>query len=296
MSLTLAILAAGLGRRFGGDKQLAAVGPSGETLLDYTLYDAGQAGFEHVMCIVRPELEDLCRAALEPRWRGRFDFAYAHQRIDDLPDGFAAPADRSRPWGTGHAVLSLAEKIDTPFVVVNADDFYGPQAFLLLAQTLRQPQRSDRPRYGLVTYQLINTIPAQGQVNRAICQLNADKTLADITEVVGIERDGDNGRSASHGEIPGATPVSMNIWGFTPQIFEPLSASFATFLQQPDVMAAGEFYLPAAVNDWVQRDEAVVQTLPSPDTWCGLTHPEDRNTVAAFLNDHIARGYYPSTL
>jgi hypothetical protein len=296
MPLTLAILAAGLGRRFGGNKQLAEVGPTGETLLDYTLYDAEQAGFDRVVCIVRRELEDVCRAALEPRWNDRFEWAYAHQELDDLPNGIKPPTSRSRPWGTGHAVLCLARHVDTPFAVVNADDFYGRSAFALLANMLSNTSASHPPLYGLVTYALLNTLPHHGQVNRAICRMTAQGHLTDIEEIVGIQRQGQQGLSNTHGRLAGDTPVSMNIWGFTPQVFGQLEANFREFLADSSNLEAGEFYLPSAVNDWIQSQQAIVQTFASPDQWCGLTHPEDRAAVSAFLGELIARGEYPSQL
>lgn len=296
MPLTLAILAAGLGRRFGGNKQLAEVGPTGETLLDYTLFDALLAGFERVVCIVRRELEDDCRAALEPRWKDRFEWDYAHQELDDLPGGIKPPSLRSRPWGTGHAVLCLARHIDTPFAVVNADDFYGRSGFQLLSNMLRNATHCNPPIYGLVTYALLNTLPSHGQVNRAVCRMTKQGHLADIEEIVGIQRQGEHGLSNTHGKLAGDTPVSMNIWGFTPQVFDQLEASFREFLAESNNLEAGEFYLPSAVNNWIQNHQTLVQTFASPDQWCGLTHPEDRATVSAFLDARIDRGEYPSQL
>lgn len=298
--LTLVLLAAGLGRRFGGDKQFATVTDTGATLLDYTLHDARRAGFGRVVCVIRPGQEAIVEQTIAARWSTTFEIACAPQRLDALPAGFACPADRTRPWGTGHAVLAARPFVETPFVVVNADDFYGETAIGALAGCLRDTGDSVPPTYTTVSYRLGDTLSDIGRVNRAKCVTDADGWLDTIREITGIERDGDGARacdaSGNFERLAGDTAVSMNIWGFTPTIFDQLEEEFRTFLDAGDATTTGEFYLPQGVQNLIRAGRARVRVLSGSGRWCGLTHPEDASRVRAFIAELTARGTYPARL
>lgn len=299
---TLVILAAGLGRRFGGLKQLTPVGPAGATIMDYSIFDAWRAGFARIVFVIRPELEDALRRWCEPRFAERIRVTYAFQRADALPRGVRSPAGRCKPWGTGHAVLAAADVVSEPFGVVNADDFYGAGAFRLLAEFLRAVpgDTASAPTYALVGYALRDTLPPEGRVNRALCRCTATGWLEDIVEVAGLERHGADvrrvdARGLAH-DVAGDQRVSMNMWGFTPAVFAQLEAEFRRFLEASAAPTEDEFHLPTGIRSLIRSGRARVRVLVSPGAWCGVTHARDTAQVAERIGQFVARGVYPQEL
>jgi NDP-sugar pyrophosphorylase family protein len=297
MSLTLVGLAAGMGSRFGGPKQLEPLGPGGETMLDFAIHDALRAGFDRVVLVIQPAMHDVFERGVVARWRPRLVIELVHQELDALPAGMTRPASRRKPWGTGQAVLAAEPVVDGPFAVVNGDDFYGRAAYEALAAFLGAPTGGALPVHAVVGFPLAETLSEAGSVNRALLEVTSDGWLSRIQEVVGIEAAGEDGRvRADGGEtrlIPGSAPVSMNMWGFAPDVFATLADAFASFLERHAGDERAEFLLPTHVQELVQRGRARVRVLPGKGPWCGITHPEDRARVAAALRAHVERGEYP---
>ncbi len=300
MRPTLVMLAAGVGSRYGDLKQLEVVGPGGATIMDYSVYDALRAGFGRIVFVIRPDMEAAFRAAIGQRCERRVPVAYALQRLDALPLGFAAPPGRTIPWGTGHAVLAAERLVKDPFAVVNADDLYGADAFAGLSGFLRREEPEDVPTYAMVGYALRDTLTETGAVNRGCCRCTPDGWLERITEVTHIERDGPDGRyfdeSAHERTISGSELVSMNAWGFRPVFFDQLRQRFECFLREDVVSETAEFYLPDAIADLILAGRARVKILPTKDTWAGITHPEDKPQVIEMISELIRRGEYPRML
>jgi hypothetical protein len=296
---TLVILAAGLGRRYGGLKQLESVGPAGETIVDYSIYDAVRAGFGQVTFVIPPDMEDAFRATIGRRYGQVVPVVYAHQRLEAVPPGFAVPAGRTKPWGTGQAVLSVADKVRAPFAVANADDFYGADSFAALSAFLQQPQ-TGVPVHALVGYGLRNTLSESGTASRAVCRCTVDGWLEDIVETVGIEKHSVGAHwKDEHGRIrnfTGDETVSMNLWGFVQEFFTELRAAFERFLRDRGSSTDAEFYLPAVVQDALRGGRARVRVLPSTDRWCGITNPRDKDEVVRFIRGLVEQGTYPSKL
>ncbi|HUU83540.1 MAG TPA: NTP transferase domain-containing protein [Phycisphaerae bacterium] len=297
---TLVILAAGLGRRYGGLKQLVPVGPGGATMIEYAVYDARQAGFGRVVLVVHPESEVGLRASLGRRLEKHVSVTYALQRPDDLPDGVALSSDRAKPWGTGHAVLAARDVVHGPFAVVNADDFYGADAYAALGGFLRQKPALGVPTYAMVAYALGETLADTGAVARAICRVAPDGRLQEIEEVFGIEKHGPDGRFVDEGGetrfVGGDTPVSMNMWGFTPAVFDQLADGFRGFLRKPRRSSEAEFLIPTVVNDLIRAGTARVTVLPGGGPWCGMTNPQDKERVTGLIREWVAQGRYPEKL
>lgn len=294
----LVILAAGMGSRFGGMKQLAAVGPSGETLMDYSIYDALRAGFGAAVFIIRPEMEETFRVFADERYGRHLAYRTVHQRLEDVPSGAAVLA-RPKPWGTGQAVLAAESAVSGPFAVINADDFYGAEAYQALAAFLIEtdPTRVP-PVFGLAGYRVADTLSPSGGVNRGVLAVTEDGTLAAIEEVIDIRR-GDRGLE---GRVDGAPRrveegalASMNMWAFTPAIFPILRAGFRRFFQSPGA-ARAEFLLPAAVQDAVADGVARVRVLDAESSWFGVTYPADVEPVSRALVRLVDEGRYPSPL
>jgi hypothetical protein len=299
MALTLVVLAAGIGRRYGGPKQIERVGPGGATLLDYAAYDAGRAGFERVLLVVREGMEDDVRDVVGDRIARRIPVSYAIQE-HALPPGFVAPPTRAKPWGTGHAALAAARLVDGPFAVINADDFYGKGSYQLLAEFLRAPQTGTVPEFALVGFPLAVTLSPDGPVSRGVCEVDASSHLVSIREVLKIERLGGDARWLDEGgswqPLAGTTQVSLNFWGFTPAFAPALEAGFARFLEQNAASTTAEYFLPSAVQDLVSSRSARVRVLSGGGPWSGLTYPGDRPRLAALLESLVASGEYPAEL
>ena len=299
MSLTLLVLAAGMGSRYGGLKQIDPVGPGGETLLDYSVYDAVRAGFDRVVFIVRGDMEQDFRAAVGSRVERRVAVEYCRQELEMVPGWFSIPPERRKPWGTGHAVLAARDAIGGNFAAVNADDFYGAGSYRKLAGHLRQAADGRRGDYGMVGFRLRETLSDHGTVARGVCR-SRQGLLEQVVELTRIARSGDGavhtdpqGRARN---LSGDELVSMNMWGFTPSIFEHLERAFARFLRERGREDGAEFMIPTLVNDLVAAGQAKVRVLRSFDPWFGVTYREDRDRVTSQIRDLVRRGSYPAPL
>jgi NDP-sugar pyrophosphorylase family protein len=295
---TLLILAAGIGSRFGGLKQAEGVGPSGEAILDYSIYDAIQAGFKKVVFIIRQDiLEDMQRIFFD-KWKDKIEVDYVFQEIDNLPGGYRPPAERVKPWGTGHAIWVAADKVREPFCVINADDFYGRRSYELAASFLGNIDNLLQGRYALIGYTLKNTLSEYGYVSRAECQANDNGLLTSITERLKIKREGevvvyqdDNGESRAISED---TVVSMNIWGFMPSLFRHLEDEMVIFLNENSGSLKAEFLLPNVVDKLIHSGEVEIPVLPTDAQWFGMTYKEDLEIVRGRLAELVDRGDYPT--
>lgn len=301
MELTLVILAAGLSSRYGGDglKQIDSVGPNGEALMEYSVFDAIGAGFTHIVFVIRPEIDAEIRARIARFPAGvRGDAVF--QSLEAVPSWFTVPSERRRPWGTGHATLAAAAGVPTPSVVINADDFYGRSAYTVMAEHLRTTSAETPPIFALVGYRLRDTLSDFGGVSRALCRLGSDGLVRSVTEVVGIMRSRERitGRTPDGHtvEMTGDELVSMNCWGFTPAVFPMLDALFAQFLRERGTEPSAEFLISTAVNDVVASGQARLAALPARDTWCGMTSRQDRTDVITRIADLVRRGDYPARL
>lgn len=305
MKPTLLVLAAGMGSRYGGVKQIDPVGPAGEAIIDYSIFDAIRAGFGKVVFVVRREIEDDVRAFFSGKFEDTLETEYVIQDLADVPDGFDVPANRSKPWGTGHAVLAARDVIDAPFAVINGDDFYGASALATMADYLGK-QRVDGTDYAMVGYRLDKTLSPNGTVSRGIVQhdsggwlvsivehkkLRPEGREADGAEVVSLDDDG-----AEIARFPGDTATSMNLFGFTPAAMEQFSREFAGFLKHHGHEGKSEFYIPYAMNILKEQGRARMQVLRSDADWFGVTYQEDRPDVVARLQALVDSGAYPSPL
>jgi len=298
--LTLVVLAAGLSSRYGtGLKQVDGVGPSGEFLLDYAVFDAWRAGFTRVVFVARPEIEDALRARMEG-WPDGLSGDVVFQALEDVPPGFTVPPNRHKPWGTGHATLAAAPVVASPFAVINADDFYGPGAYREVAAFLRRACAQRRLPAAMVGYRLGDTLSAHAGVSRAICEPHPTGGVARVTELFGITArdgaiaglDGDEATVALEAD----DLASMNFWGFVPAIFGLLEDRFARFLEARGADAGAEFLLSTAVNELIAADRIVLEVLPTEEIWCGMTSRADREAVAARMAELVAAGVYPERL
>ena len=291
---TLLVLAAGMGSRYGGLKQLDAFGPNGETLLDYSVHDAIRAGFGRVVFLIRRDIEAEFREKIGARYEGKIDIGYAFQQLDSLPGGFTAPAARTKPWGTAHAVWCARDVINEPFAAINADDFYGAEAYRIIAGFLREADASAQPaRFAMAGFRLGRTLSEHGTVARGVCEVGPDGLLARIEELTDIARRPDGVIAASGRELAGDTPVSMNFWGFTPQVFPLLAEELKKFLAAEGQGEKAECYLPAAVAGMVAGGRAQVSVLETGGDWFGVTYREDRERVVKSIAALVARGDYP---
>jgi len=295
---TLVIMAAGMGSRYGGLKQIDPVGPSGEIVLDYSVYDALQAGFGRVVFIIRPDIEAEFKEAIGAKFSGRMPVEYAYQRLDDLPDGFRVPEGRVKPWGTAQAVLAAQDVVREPFCVLNADDFYGRESFEAIAATLRGWAPGDRSCC-LVGFVLKNTLSDHGDVARGLCEADADGYLRRIVERLRIEKTDDGARYEENGAWHGLTgkeDCSMNMWGFTPAIFPLIQERFTTFLAAHGGEQKSEFLIPTVVDALMQEKELRVQVLHSTAKWLGVTYTADKPIVQAGIRELVNKGLYPEKL
>jgi NDP-sugar pyrophosphorylase family protein len=295
-SPTLLILAAGMGSRYGGLKQIEPVGPAGEAIIDYSIFDALRAGFGRLVFLIRKEIEQPFRETVGARFEKRVPVEYVFQELDKIPTPFTVPSGRTKPWGTTHAILMAADAIHEPFAAINADDFYGAESYRLLAQHL-QPDVED---YAMVGFILRNTLSEFGSVARGVCRVDAQDYLQSVVELTSIARDGAEIRNTdAEGRVTpltGDEPVSMNMWGFTPRVFPQLRARFDAFLRAHSCDLKRECYIPSTVNDLVADGEARVKVLRTSDSWFGVTYREDHPHVVENIRSLIRAGAYPERL
>lgn len=300
MKPTLLILAAGMGSRYGGLKQIDPVGPNGEAIIDFSVFDAIRAGFGRLVFVIRRDIEDAFRETIGRRFEGRLPVSYAFQELDALPAGHTPPAGRSKPWGTGHAVLVAADLIHEPFAAINADDFYGPTSYRLLHEFLVHTPDAAVANYAMVGFRLANTLSEAGSVSRGVCRCDETGHLRHIEEITKLGKDPAGARYTDEaGEsrvLPGDTLVSMNMWGFHTSFFAHLREGFAIFLARNGQDSRSEYYLPTAVNDLVNAGRARVRILSTPEAWCGVTYQQDRLQVINYLRGLVENGTYPSKL
>ena len=300
MQPSLLVLAAGMGSRYGSLKQVDRFGPSGETIVEYSLYDAIRAGFGKIVMVVRQGFVDEFREILLKRVLKKADISFVFQELEDLPMGFQVPPDRKKPWGTGHAVMMADGVITAPFAVINADDFYGADSYRIMFEFLSRRQSGKIEEYCLVNYQLDNTLSESGSVSRGICKVNSQGFLTDITEHKKIRRNGNQitGEAEGTGQVifSGKEPVSMNLMGFNPSMFVHLKRQFINFLQTHTAQHDAEFYLPFAMNEVIRAGEARVKVLHTNEKWFGVTYREDREMVMNSFRTLVAKGVYPSDL
>ena len=297
MKPSLLILAAGMASRYGGMKQIEAFGPEGETIMDYSIYDAIRAGFGKVVFVIREDFAEQFKAIFEPKLKGRIQTEYVYQHLDAHLDGYQRREDRAKPWGTAHAVLCAADVIKEPFAVINADDFYGKEAFEVLGKFLTTAVQPNL--HAMVGYALKNVLSAHGTVSRGVCDTNAKGQLIGMTERTSIAQEGDKILSRGEGEaleIAPNTPVSMNFWGFHPAVFQDIEAMWQAFLPANLGNLKSEFYIPTVANNLIQDNKAAFEILPGGKTWFGVTYTEDRPVVIEALEQLHQQGEYPTTL
>ena len=300
---TLVIMAAGMGSRYGGLKQVDTITDTDEIIVDFSLYDAMLAGFDRAIFIIREEHRDLFREVIDER-AGRFmKIEYAYQKIDDIPQGVAVPEDRKKPWGTAHAVLSCRDMIDGPFAVINADDYYGPDGFAAIYEYLTTHEDGEKQEYCMVGYKLENTVTENGTVSRGVCTIDENGNLADVTERNKIkEVDGRISYTEDEGEtwipLPDGTIVSMNFWGFTAGMMNELKDGMDEFFETKFISdpVKSECYLPAVADNLIKTGKANVKVLNSSDAWYGITYPEDKEDVKNALESMKDKGLYPPKL
>lgn len=297
---SLLVLAAGMGSRYGGLKQLEGIGPHGETLLEYAVFDALRAGFGRVVFVVRRSFQEEFAEKIVRRFRHCIEVDFAFQEIDQVPVGFTVPSERVKPWGTGHAVLVAKRQVETPFAVINADDYYGPEAYARAADFFARATTPKWPaRFGMVAFQLGQTLSTHGGVSRGICELDPKGNLSRVTERTGIVLTPDGPKAEDGGEplaLPLESPISLNFFLFSPAIFGFLEDQFAQFLGENGADPKAEFFLPTAVGTLIKRGQATVEVEHSADRWLGVTYAADRELVSARLAELHASGQYPPDL
>jgi len=300
MKPTLLVLAAGIGSRYGGLKQIDPVGPSGEIIIDYSIYDAIRAGFDRAVFVIRRDIEETFREVIGSRYRNKIKIDYAYQGLDCLPAGFKVPADRKKPWGTGHAILMCRDMIKTPFAVINGDDFYGKSGFKLLADRLSSARDGERAEYCMAGFILKNTLSEFGTVARGVCSSNSAGFLESVEELTKIEKLPGGARNinedGSFRKLTGNEIVSMNMWGFTPSIFKHLEAQFSEFLVSSAGNLKAEFFIPSVVNRLLEAGQANVKVMESADSWFGITYREDKPEVIKSVNSLVKNNVYPAKL
>ncbi|MFC2123751.1 sugar phosphate nucleotidyltransferase [Bacteroidota bacterium] len=296
MDLTLVILAAGIGSRYGGIKQLDTIGPNGETLMDYSIHDAINAGFNKVVFIIRKDLQLAFDNQYKERFRGRIEISYVYQdEFNIYEDQYTI--QRSKPWGTGHAQLSTKDAVKSPYVILNADDYYGTSVYQIMADTLKENQ--DENMVFMMGYQLANTLSEYGTVSRGLCKVDDDNLLIGVTELTEISREGhkiiykDNGDTR---ELMEADIVSMNFWGFYPSIYKEMDALFKSFLEKNHSDPKAEFYIPTFVDILLKQNIIKVRVLPTDEIWFGVTYQDDKQPVKNEIMELIKKGRYPQKL
>ena len=296
----LVIMAAGMGSRYGGLKQIDPIDAQGQIIMDYSIFDAKRAGFEKVVFIIKKENEADFREVVGNRMEEVMEVAYVFQDLNNLPEGYVVPEGRVKPWGTAHAVLSCLEEVDGPFAVINADDYYGRDAFKKIYDYLATHEDDDKYRYAMVGYQLENTLTENGHVARGVCTTNENGELVSVVERTRIEKKGDGAAfteddGATWTDIPKSSIVSMNMWGFTASILQEINSGFKAFLDaglESNPMKC-EYFLPSVVSNLLAADKATVSVLTSADKWYGVTYKEDKPVVMAAIQDMKDKGLYP---
>ena len=277
MDTTLVIMAAGMGSRFGGLKQIAPIGPNGEILLDFSIYDAKEAGFNKAVFIIKKAIEKDFKECVGKRIEKMIDVSYVFQETDKIPEEFSALSKREKPWGTGHAILCAKDEVTTPFAVINADDYYGKEAFKLMHDHL-----VNNKEICMVGYKLANTLTENGTVSRGVCDIS-DGCLKSVTEHTALDK---------NSGLPEDTIVSMNMWGFSPAIFKTLEKDFTVFLENLTNPEKEEFYLPSVVDNLIKKQGENVKVIPTSEKWYGVTYKEDAEAVSAALKNKIDKGLY----
>ena len=299
---TLVVMAAGMGSRYGGLKQIDPIDSHGNLIIDFSIYDAVKAGFKKVVFVIKHEIEADFKASIGDRISEFVDVEYVYQELNKLPEGYSVPEQRVKPWGTGHAILCCKDVIDGPFAVINADDYYGPTAYKVLYDHLTQADKADKFGIALVGYRLHNTLTDKGSVARGICVVE-DGKLKKINERTSIIMDGDNAKFTEDGgetytALSGDSVASMNMWGFGKAFLDELEKRFPAFLDKTAVEnpLKGEFFLPMVVDDMLQEGIASVDVLTTPDKWYGVTYAEDKPKVTAGVQSLKDKGLYPEIL
>ena len=290
-NITLLVMAAGMGSRYGGLKQLDEVGPSGETIIDYSVFDAIKAGFSKVVFIIRKDFEDEFKTKISNKFSNDIQVEFVFQDIHQLPSGFSLPEDRIKPWGTGHAILCASNFIDGPFNAINADDYYGRESF----KTIADYYNNGNDSFSMVAFQLEKTLSDFGSVTRGLCTVNNDK-LINVAETENLVKSKSGITSNSDLDLNGDEPVSMNMWGFTPAIFDYLNEMFELFLSKNIHDIKSEFLIPSVINDLINSGDELVQVLYSKSSWFGVTYKEDKSHVVQQIQNLVNSGFYPHKL
>lgn len=297
--ISMFVLAAGMGSRYGGLKQMEGFGPNGETIIDYSIYDAIKAGFDRVVFVIRPDMEEAFREVFLHKYQDKIDIDYCFQTVDMLPDWYERDPDRTKPWGTAHALLCARDLLNEPFLLINGDDFYGKESFKIAADFLREECKDDT--YGIPAYRLENVLSDAGTVKRGICNIE-EESLVDIKETFEIERD-ENGvingvtwDGESMNDIPDGALVSMNMFCIHPSVFENFDKRFDEFLKNNEDELKGEFLLPIEFSNLIDQNIIEMKVLETPSTWFGVTYPEDAEIVRTKLKELVEKGDYPANL
>ncbi len=286
--ITLVVMAAGMGSRFGGLKQIEPIGPNGEVLLDFSVYDAVKAGFTKVVFVIKHAIEKDFKEMVGKRIANRVKVEYVFQELDKLPEGYTCPAEREKPWGTAHAILCCKDVVKEPFAVVNADDYYGPSAFKQMANFLTE----DNSDYAMVGFRLANTLTENGHVSRGVCEIENGilKTIVERTKIIDCKFTEDDG--ATWTALPEDTVVSMNLWGFRTDIFDYIETGFKAFLDEKINTPKSEYYLPLVVSERIEKGEKQIQVLVAEDKWYGVTYKEDKQVVVDAITKKMEDGLY----
>ncbi len=290
-NITLLVMAAGMGSRYGGLKQLDSVGPNNETIIDYSVYDAVKAGFTKVVFIIRKEFETDFKLKISNKYKSIIDVQFVYQNVNNLPKGYLCPIDRKKPWGTAHAILSASDYIFEPFVAINGDDFYGRESFSLISEYYK----SNVKKFCMVSYRLKNTLSKFGGVSRGICNLK-NHNLKSVAETHNIQINQSNFTCDQNIVLNGNEPVSMNYWGFTPRIFKYLENKFTYFLEQEGHNTKSEYLIPTVINELIKEGKEDIHVLETNSTWFGVTYKGDKPFVVTQIQELIKKGVYPKNL
>ena len=300
MKPTLVVLAAGMGSRYGGLKQMDGMGPNGETVLDYSVFDAVRTNFGKIVFVIRRSFDEVFRKGIGSHFESEIQVEYAYQELDDLPEGFEVPVGREKPWGTGHAILCASSVVNEPFVVINADDFYGHDAFRKISDYLSANQeRTGVSRYCMVGFYLKNTLTDHGHVARGVCIADGEGDLQSVNERAQIEKTAsgiENKEPGNECRLSGEELVSMNFWGFTPAVFEQARSLFVDFLESKGQEMKSEFYIPMVVDQLIREGKATAHVLETNGAWFGVTYQADKPNVIASIKELIEAGKYPEKL